>query len=367
MSPYEDRIEQLFSLKHFLVGLGVVAALYVLLAAYALLTYQGPRAPSGEPVFPLYTVEVERFKLEKEAHTQEPPISAHTQEHMAEPPELNAQDMSNALPPNTAKSLSAAPAPGLSMESAFGLLPLAQGSKTPFNVYKKPALVNRDKPMLAIAVRNYGLSNTLSETMLKTLPPEVSFILNPYTEAPDLWQQKARADGHEIWLQIFTATHRFPAQDPGAKGLLPSGSLKYNQDRLHWALGRTTGYAGIAAFTDSTLESAAPVFQSLAQDIFRRGLGYLELNPGRDSFIAPLAINENVPNTQSVFTIEAQGASLTDIGKIEKHIRDHGGALITLTPTPKNIEFVKNWIAGLSERNINIVPVSALAAMGRNE
>lgn len=374
MPAHENRLGQAFSLKHFIFGLTFVVALCLLLAGYAVLM-KNRTLEELRSRLAAYTVAVEHA-----SNDSSPPETVPKKDPQPAPPStppdspqekpLSAasagKPVFSILP--ASKSLPAAPADGMTEESVYGVLPVMEKTgKTPFTAYRKPALINRDRPILAVAITDYGLSDALSEKVLNEIPAEASLILNPYAAQADLWQKKAREHGHEVWLQLFTVTKSFPFRDPGAKGLLTDASLKYNQERLYWMLGRTTGYAGLAAYTDSAMSAGAPMFKTLSAEIFRRGLGYIEINPGRDSFLIPLAIDEKAPNAQVSFTLDASGAAAPDTNTIEKHLRDHGGALVTIRATPGNIAFLKTWLTRIQERGINIVPASALAEIGREE
>jgi polysaccharide deacetylase 2 family uncharacterized protein YibQ len=264
----------------------------------------------------------------------------------------------------TTKALAVAPIEGLYENTPFGPLPkIMPDGKTPFTVYKKPFVLNREKPALAVAVLGYGLSAQLSETLLKELPAPVSFILSPYAQTPEEWQKKARANGHEIWLQLLFETADFPKTDPGAMGLMSSVSIKYNQDRLNWALGRTAGYAGIAALTDRTLEKASPMFKTIAADIFNRGLGFFELGSGNFSFMEPLAVEANSPAIRNFMPIGDFPPKPDALTLLEDKLKTVGGAAVVVIPTPGNIGALKDWLQSLEQSGVNLVPVSALAAL----
>jgi polysaccharide deacetylase 2 family uncharacterized protein YibQ len=261
-------------------------------------------------------------------------------------------------------ALPVAPIEGVYEETAQGILPVALPTgSTPFKEYRKPFVLNRDKPAIAIVVMDYGLSAPLSETFLKELPASVSFVLTPYALDPERWQKEARANGHELWMQLMVQTKAFPNEDPGAKGLMTNVSIKYNQDRYLWTLARTTGYAGLAAFTDRSLDNGGPMFQSIAQDVFKRGLGYLELSPDRYSFFEPFAVEAGSPAAHSNFFLSEIKSESAQAAEITKMIADIGGAVVTVKPTPKNIDALKAWITSLETQGVQIVPVSAIAGL----
>lgn len=350
----------------FLRGLSVVGVIYILLFIYAAFNNNAQRIKL-ESQLASQTITIQNGEI------QSAPVSALTQEDQLESPpakpeytELSQTDIDLALldvdQDSSRKSLIAAPVAGLYEESKFGKLPVVSPEgKTSFTVYKKPFLLNRDKPFLAIAVLDFGLSEVLSNAILKEIPSTVSIILNPYSQTPEEWQKKARSAGHEVWLQLMFEDKNFPLNDPGALGLMSSVSMKYNMDRLHTVLGRATGYAGIAAFTDQTLEKAEPMFTSVAKEIFSRGLGIFELNPEAYSFIEPLAIEASIPATRNFKILDDMNE--TTLQNLKAHIKSTGGSIVVLRPTPKNIMELREGINTLENAGVNIVPVSALAAI----
>jgi polysaccharide deacetylase 2 family uncharacterized protein YibQ len=368
-----QKFENNFSMQSFLYGLSAVVATYGAVFVYA--AFQGgpeqiknlqARLASQSVIIDYIQTPPAPVAIEPEPQNVQTgaPVTA----PVSEAPASEENDLDVLLldqeSNSSTKALIQAPVTGLYEDSKFGKLPIVKADgKTPFTVYKKPFLLNRDHPAIAIAVLSYGLSPLLSEKMLRELPPSVTFILNPYTNAPDEWQKKARTNGHEIWMQLMFENSDFPKYDPGAMGLMSDVSMKFNQDRLLWTLGRTAGYAGIAAFTDETLEKATPMFTSIANDIFSRGLGYFELSAGANSFIEPLAVEKNTHSVRNFITLDDLGTESEGIKAVMQQVQTVGGATIVIKPTPINIDALKIWIQSLEDAGIHLVPVSALAEL----
>lgn len=261
-----------------------------------------------------------------------------------------------------AKSLREAPIDGFYEDSEFGKLPIAKSRfQTPFEVYKRPYVLNLNKPFIALGIEDFGLSDAFSQAALDALPSNVSMLLSPYSSAPDGWVQKARKDGHEVWLQLPVERLSFPLDDPGAKGLLTRVSLQYNQERLKWLLGRASGYTGVAAYTDSALNNAGPMFTDIARDIFSRGLGFFELNPSNNSFFKPIALEQDIPHIQSFGSIEIVDPQGEAMKAVLQGVSTYGGAIATIQPTPRNLESLASWIEEQEEKGIAIIPLSAIA------
>ena len=357
-------VRERFSFRHFLYGLGLVALLYVGLFFYGFFNIEKTKA-YFENRLASQTVLIDRFYAEpseEEAEAQTASSEdASLQDELdeAEGKEPTLEDVID----RQAKSLRAAPVEGIFEKSEFGLLPVAKSPlQTPFEVYRKPFVLNRTKPYVSFAMKDFGLSPELSEQMLTDLQSSVSLILSPYTQDPQKWLNLARERGHEVWLYLPVENSQFPYVDPGSKGLLTRVSLQYNLQRLKWLLGRAAGYTGVVAYTDYALDNSGPMMENLAKDVFQRGLGYYELNFNSESFFLPIAQEEDVPSIQRSFDMSIVDETHDDLQALKKRIADNRQVLTTVTPTQKNIENLKMLLPKLQGQNIQIVPLSAAAA-----
>ncbi len=355
---FAQGIHSKFSFKTFMVGLLGVVFLYALLFLYLFLV-KDKTLESLEERLASQTILIDRDDVDA-------PIAQHHQAEVAEQQqqidEPEEQTSLEELVGQQAKSLREAPVPGFFEDTKYGKLPIAKSPmQTPFQIYKKPFVLNRSKPFIAVAMQNFGLSKELSEAMIAELPSGVSFILSPYSAHPEEWVKKAREDGHEVWLHMPIENNRFPMDDPGAKGLLTRVSLQYNKDRLKWILGRATGYAGIASFTDSALSNSGAMFKNMARDTFGRGLGFLELNTKQDSFFQSVAKETETPYAQNSAFIDVVNPQDEKLRMVQTKIELNGGAIITVSPSPRSIPSLKKWLEVLEKRGTKLTPVSALA------
>ncbi|MBC7325143.1 MAG: divergent polysaccharide deacetylase family protein, partial [Moorella sp. (in: Bacteria)] len=119
--------------------------------------------------------------------------------------------------------LAEAPIEGLYETTPDGRLPIirTKDGLTPFNAYRRPFDVYAaNKPVISIAVTGLGLSDVAMESALRSMPPEVSFILSPYAPSATFWVNEARARGHEVWLTLPVEPKDYPTDDPGPHTLL---------------------------------------------------------------------------------------------------------------------------------------------------
>lgn len=229
--------------------------------------------------------------------------------------------------------------------------------ESPFDTYKRPFTPVTGRPMIAIAVNDYGLSGEASAAALESLPPDVSLILSPYAENPRKAQKQARDAGHEIWIGLPVQDKDFPLTDPGPQALLSDSGLQYNQQRLDWVLDRTSGYAGVAASIDSSFNDAPTLIQKLFGSIFEKGLGYFEINPAANTAVETIAIVERAPYVRNDVFLDQ-----TSLKSLENTARQKGYVVGVVPPSPGHIQALKVWLETLPGKGISVVPLSAIAS-----
>ena len=370
LTETQQSFSRLISVRSFLRGLTFAGAAYALIAGFIIIRSDSV-IESLEVNLATQTAKIERAfeyePIEETAEVAESPVyprgehappqsealqQAEQHSTLAQEQPAHAEEAATEI----TVALRPAPMPELIEDSPQGKLPrIGDTGITPFKAYKKPYTLPRG-PMISIAVLGYGLSEQASQEAIDLLPPEVSFILSPYSDKVEHWQKQARAHGHEVWLQLPIETRRYPVDDPGPKALLSNAGLQTNQNALDWTLSRTTGYAGIAAVTDNAFENTVNMLQSLLKGAFGRGLGYFEINPKAEPTIETMALTDNVPYARNTFYLDE--ISLRDL---ERHAREQGHVIGVLRPNPKSVRSLNTWLQTLAAKNLTLAPVSAIA------
>jgi hypothetical protein len=157
--------------------------------------------------------------------------------------------------------LDAAPGPMAGIDtrllekSRYGMIPVVADGLKPFTVYAADA--DRAKaakmPVVAIVVGSLGVGAAKTTDAIMKLPPAVTLAFTPYGSDPAKLAERARAQRHEILLQIPMEPFDYPDNDPGPQTLLTTLNAEQNLDRLYWHLSRLQGYAGIASFIGGPL------------------------------------------------------------------------------------------------------------------
>lgn len=267
--------------------------------------------------------------------------------------------------PVDANALTRAPVQGLFETTPAGQLPVAnlETGMTPFEAYKKPFTPVPGRAPVAIMFIGAGLSESLSAGIVSDLPDNVSVAVCPYSLAPGVWMDKIRAGGHEAWLTLPLQNETYPDPDPGPNTILSSVSLEQNQDRLLKILGSGTGYAGLISLDDHNFTASNTDIVPVLQQIFGRGLAFIDGRPDRPFFGSQIAAAQSYPYGDSDMTIGedlSPSAAAAALAAAEKIAREKGQALVFVLPTPANIQAVEKWAPTLETRGLQLAPASAL-------
>ena len=140
------------------------------------------------------------------------------------------------------------------------------------------ALRRRDPgapPRVAILVTGLGLPDGPPQAALKGLPAQVSVAYGAYAGLQD-GVAAARADGHEVLLQIPLEPPNYPTVDPGPHTLLTTLPPADNVKRLQWLMSRYTGYVGVTNHMGAKFQASAESIGPVLEELKRRGLLYVD-------------------------------------------------------------------------------------------
>ncbi len=233
--------------------------------------------------------------------------------------------------------------------------------KTPFDVYKRPFQRDLQKSIVSIVVMDFGLSHSLSDKMINTLPADVTFVLNPYSNDNTKWAASARAFGHEFWLTLPMQTKNL-AMDTGPMTILKNAVEQQNVEILKSILASSSGYVGVVSTVDHDFEKNANSIKPLMMNIANRGLGFVEINPE----MPPIWLSEfsaaGVPYGQNNFWLDhdLKPKSIESAFiKLEQKAKRDGNIIVFTRPYPIVLKAIADWSKTLEEKNIQLAPLSA--------
>jgi hypothetical protein len=250
-------------------------------------------------------------------------------------------------------------------KSRYGMIPMVADGLKPFTVYAGDA--DRPKaakmPVVAIVVGGLGVGAAKTADAIMKLPPAVTLAFTPYGADPAKLAERARAQRHEILLQIPMEPFDYPDNDPGPQTLLTTLTAEQNLDRLYWHLSRFQGYAGIANFMGARFTATDAAMQPIMREAAKRGLGYLDDGSTPRSAAAALTTAQSMPFSKADFTIDAVPTSAEidrTLVKLETLAKERGLAVGVASALPISIERIAAWAKTLERNGIMLVPLTTV-------
>jgi len=254
-----------------------------------------------------------------------------------------------------------------------GLIPMiAKDGTRPATAYARPRVLPADKkdfPRIAVIVGGIGVSADGSADAAGMLPAPVTFGLSPYgADLPKL-AEHARAEGHELLLQVPMEPFDFPDNDPGPETLLTSLTATQNIDRLHWLMSRFQGYVGVMSFMGARFTASEAALKPVVRDTAARGLIYVDDGASTRSVAGQVAGAQNMPFAKADVVIDSVPTP-TEIdhalARLEMAARDNGVAVGLATAEPATVKRIAEWAKTVESRGFVLVPISMVALKAKS-
>lgn len=256
-----------------------------------------------------------------------------------------------------APPLAPAPAAGLTAPGPGGLLPIiGKDGRTAFQTYARPFASN-GKPRIAVVVGGLGLNATATRAAIEKLPAEVTLSFVPYADGLQTWIDLARANGHEVVLELPMEPLDYPNNDPGQYTLLANAPQGETTKRLEWLLARATGYFATTNYMGGRFVTSDSAMSVLMGVMRARGLGFLDDGSAvrRGLGQAPRASADAVIDEQlSADAIDGQ------LLKLEAQALAHGQSLGAGFAYPVTVDQITRWAGALAGRGYQLAPASAV-------
>ncbi|MBM3542488.1 MAG: divergent polysaccharide deacetylase family protein [Alphaproteobacteria bacterium] len=199
-------------------------------------------------------------------------------------------------------------------------------------------------------------------------PGGVTLAFSPYA-GPKLpqWAELARVAGHEVLMGVPMEPANYPESDPGPHTLLTTLPAPQNIERLHWVLGRTTGYVGIMNQMGQRFTANADALRPVMVELKGRGLLVLDTRAAAKSAVGQVAGELDMPraaNDRTIDAVPSRDAIAQRLAEVEAIAKKRGAAIAIGSPFPVTIELLEAWTRNLAERGFALAPVSAVAATG---
>jgi hypothetical protein len=270
------------------------------------------------------------------------------------------------VPDDGTVKLAPAPDKRLVERTRHGTLPkVGPDGATPAQVYARPlgpAPTGKPAGRIAILVGGLGISQSSTSEAIARLPGPVSLAFAPYGAELEKTVQRARGEGHEVFLQVPMEPFDYPDNDPGPHTLLTGQKGSDNLDRLQWVLGRFSGYVGIVNFLGGRLTADDMALTPLLRELAGRGLMVVDDGSSPRSLLASAATRAQIPALKADLSLDTVPRPETidkELQRLETLARDQGVAVATASALPVTVERITRWARTLEGKNLVLVPVSA--------
>jgi polysaccharide deacetylase 2 family uncharacterized protein YibQ len=268
------------------------------------------------------------------------------------------------IPAAVTGGLRPAPDPALVEKTRLGPLPrVSPDGRKPWQTYARPFDPGDRRPRVAIIVSGLGLSGAATEAAIQRLPGPVTLAFAPYSKGLPQWIALARAAGHEVLLDLPMEPVNFPANDPGPHTLLTSLTADQNRERLHWLLGRVTGYVGVVNRMGSRFTTSATHVRPVLKELEKRGLLFVDSRSSLRSIAAQMAREVGLPravNNRFIDGEASRDAIDSRLHEIERIAKASGYAVGIGAPFPVTIDRLVRWAKTLESKKLVLAPISAL-------
>lgn len=165
----------------------------------------------------------------------------------------------------------------------------------------------------------------------------MAFALAPYGADLEKLADRARADAHELLLQVPMEPFEYPDNDPGPQTLLTSLTAEQNTDRLHWLMSRFQGYVGLISYMGAKFTASEQGLAPVLRDVAKRGLIYVDDGSSARSIAGQIAGANNLPYAKADVVLDTVPTPVEidrALARLEMKARDTGFAVGFATAQP---------------------------------
>jgi len=254
--------------------------------------------------------------------------------------------------------------PELTKAGPFGRLPTkARNGNSPLKAYSRNQTIETNKNGVALIIGGLGVNAPLTDLAIRSLPANVTLSFAAHSDDLQNWINIARADGHEVLLEIPMESQIFDPLEPGASRSLKVNNRTQNEGNLDWLLSRAQGYFGVINFNgDKFLRRADASAEALTR-FSESGLGFITDGAFDTPSLKNLARTSGLPFKQGLGLIdpEPQPAIIEIELRRLAAVATSGSKPVGVGfAYPETIQSVNNWIDTLPEQSLQLVPASNL-------
>ncbi len=265
------------------------------------------------------------------------------------------------------KPLGPAPVRELVEETKDGYLPIINAAGlSSQKAYARPFSDNAGMAKISIIVSGLGLSSAATQAAITHLPPEVTLAFDAYGRQLEKWIPAARAAGHEVLLSLPMEPINYPISDPGPLALLTTLRADTNMGRLNKILGKGGGYVGLVTTMGSQFSTSENSLRPILLKLKERGVLLVDRHMTPSTKIAKVGGEVGLTTALVDVPVDRMATPRSidlALGELEVIAQTKKTAMGIASPYPVSIDRIVTWAEKLKDRNVALVPVSAVATV----
>jgi len=217
-----------------------------------------------------------------------------------------------------------------------------------------------DTVKIVLVIDDLGVvQKNTREVIAMQAPLTLSFL--PYASKVADFANLAKQKGHE--LMIHLPMEPKGDSDPGPAALMRSQTEKQQAEVLNKNFSRFSGYVAVNNHMGSAYTEDAVAVGRLLDIIKEKQLMVLDSRTTQSSMLAKLAKSKNIPHaTRDVFIDNTPNVAYihNQLRKLENYAYKNGYAIGIGHPYNETIIALKQWLPGLKDKGISIIPFSEM-------
>jgi len=167
---------------------------------------------------------------------------------------------------------------------------------------------------------------------------------------------EARAQGHEVMLEVPMQPIDYPDNDPGPLTLMANARLDELSSRLTLLMGKASGYFALTNYQGGAFFKDKMGVNGFLNMLKARGLGFIDDGSAKD-IAGAFARGSSDHIIDGQINAEAINAQLTGLEILAK---SKGSAMGSGFAYPVSISSVLKWSQGLNKKGLQLAPASAI-------
>lgn len=260
--------------------------------------------------------------------------------------------------------LPAAPQAGLTKPGTYGPVPArARDGRTALSVYKRPFSAASGRKPVSLIIGGLGVNRSLTQQAIDSLPANVTLSFAAHSVGLQDWINTARADGHEILLEIPMEGTSFDPTEPGADRTLRTNvGAEQNGRNLDWMFSRGQGYFGVINYNGEAFLQRADAVAPMLDRLQKSGVAFIMDGDVSAPTLGALSRSVSLPYRQGAGLIDPApdtAVIANELVKLAASAKSGSAPIGVGFAYPQTIEAAVAWIDLLDSQGLELAPASS--------